>query len=114
MVGAGPDEDGKDIGGAALDGMLRIVTESGSTYMVGPGEGAGIRVERLSDHAVRGAGGPRSFGDEYVRVGLVSNGSALILECTAADGSAFRTSPIREVASPVLASTVGSEEQPAF
>lgn len=81
-----------------MDRMLRIVTESGSTYIVGPGDGPGMRVARVSDHAVRGTVGPLTFVDDFVRVGFVSNGGALLLECTQADGTAFRTSPIREVA----------------
>lgn len=80
-----------------MDRTLRIVTDSGSTYIVGPGEGANVRVARMSDHAVRGTGGPVTFVDEFVRASLVSNGTGLVLECTAADGTAFRTSPIREV-----------------
>lgn len=81
--------------------MLRIETESGSTYIVGPGDGPAMKVARVSDHAVRGTVGPLTFVDNFVRVGFVSNGGALLLECMQADGTAFRTSPIREVASHV-------------
>lgn len=86
-----------------MPGTVRIVTESGSTYVVGPGDGGGVRVARLSDHVVRGTVGPLTFAEDFARVGLVSNGRALVLECAAADGTAFRTSPIREVSSDVPA-----------
>lgn len=91
-----------------MDRTLRIVTDSGSTYIVGPGDGANVRVARMSGHAVRGTAGPLTFVNEFVRASLVSNGTGLVLECTAADGSAFRTSPIREVATQLPAETVAA------
>ena len=83
---------------AATLPMLRVVTHSGSTYLVCPADDPGrIRVVRLSNHIVRGSLGPASFSEDVVRVELVSDGRALRLRCTSADGHTFETTAIREV-----------------
>lgn len=76
---------------------MRIQTHSGSTYLVGPGGHGRVRVARVSDHVVRGTVGPVTFVEEFERVELVAHGEALVLRCTAVDGTTFQTSAIRRV-----------------
>lgn len=82
---------------------MRITTERGSTYLVGPGAGGRVRVARVSDHPVRGTLGPFAFAEDFTRVELVTTTDGVCLECTGADGQRFRTSAVAQVAAEDLA-----------
>ena len=77
---------------------MRVRTAGGSTYLIGPSPHRyGVRVARVSDHAVGGTIGPATFAEEFASVELVSEGGALRLRCTHASGTQFATSPIVHV-----------------
>ena len=90
--------------------VLRIRTDNGSTYLVGPSPTfpGRVRVARLSDHAVRGTLGPATFAVDVPTAELIAEGSVLRLRWTDDGGAVVRTSPVSDVATwtaPDLATT---------
>ena len=90
--------------------LLRIQTDNGSTYLVGPSPSVPghVRIARVSDHSVRGAWGPTTFAVDVPKAELVADGALLRLRWTEDDGSGVQTSPVQDVAawtSPDLATT---------
>lgn len=90
--------------------VLRIQTENGSTYLVGPSPTAPgrIRVARLSDHDVRGTFDSASFAVDVTTVEVAPGRGLLRLRWTEDDGSVIVTSPIRDVATWTVADRVST------
>lgn len=80
--------------------VLRIQTDNGSTYLVGPSPSVPgrVRIARLSDHSVRGAWGPTSFAVDVPTAELVADGALLRLRWTEDDGVGVQTSAVQDVA----------------